>query len=69
VNIRKDTNFSMEQKRVNGEVWLPVRLEGHGAARAMLFFNFDGSVRVEDSDFRKFKGSATMLPGAGEVKE
>ncbi len=69
VNIRKDTNFSMEQKKVNGEVWLPVRLEGHGAARAMLFFNFDGSVRVEDSDFRKFKGSATMLPGVGEVKE
>ena len=69
VDIRKDTSFAMEQRKVNGEVWLPVQLEGHGAARAMLFFNFDGSVRVEDSEFRKFKGSATMLPGVGVVKE
>lgn len=69
VKIRKDTSFAMEQKRVNGEVWLPVRIEGHGAARAMLFFSFDGSVRVEDSEFRKFKGSATMLPGMGEAPD
>ncbi len=69
VNIRKGTSFRMEQKKVNGEVWLPVTVEGHGAARAMLFFNFDGSVRVEDSEFRKFKGSATMLPGVGVVED
>jgi len=69
VNIRKDTSFAMEQRKVNEEVWLPVRFEGRGAARAMLFFNFDGSVRVEDSEFRKFKGSATMLPGVGVVEE
>ena len=69
VSIRKDTSFAMAQKKVNGEVWLPVTLEGHGAARAMLFFNFDGSVRVEDSEFRKFKGSATMLPGVGVVED
>lgn len=67
VNIRKDTSFAMEQKKVNGEVWLPVTIEGHGAARAMLFFNFDGNVRVEDSDFRKFKGTATMLPGVEDA--
>ena len=69
VNIRKDTSFAMEQRKVNGEVWLPVSVDGHGAARAMLFFNFDGSIRVEDSDFRKFKGSATMLPEVGVVDE
>lgn len=69
VNIRKDTSFRMEQRKVNEEVWLPERIEGHGAARAMLFFNFDGSVRVEDSEFRKFKGSATMQPGVGVVDE
>jgi len=69
VNIRKDTSFAMTQKKVNGEVWLPVTIEGRGAARAMLVFNFDGSVRVEDSEFRKFKGSATMLPGVGQVDD
>ena len=69
INISKGTNFRMEQRKVNGEVWLPVTIEGHGAARAMLFFNFDGSLRLDDSDFRKFKGSATMLPGVGVVNE
>ncbi len=69
VNIRKGTSFEMVQKKVNGEVWLPERIEGHGAARAMLIFNFDGSVRVEDSEFRKFKGTATMQPGVGVVED
>ncbi len=67
VNIQKGTSFAMEQRRVNGEVWLPVWFEGRGDARAMLVFNLNGRVRVEDSDFRKFKGSATMLPGMGVV--
>ncbi len=69
VNVRKDTTFQMTQRKVNGEVWLPVTIDGRGAARAMLFFNFDGSIHIEDSDFRKFKGSATMLPGMGTVED
>lgn len=69
VNIRKGTSFAMEQKKVNGEVWLPVRITAQGSGRAMLVFNFNGSVRVEDSEFRKFKGSATMLPGVGVVED
>ena len=69
VSIRPNTNFSMERRKVNAEAWLPVEVEGHGAARAMLFFNFDGSLRVENSEFRKFKGSVSMLPGVGMVDE
>ncbi len=69
VDIRKDTNFSMVQRKINGEVWLPVTIEGHGAARAMLFISFHGSIRIDDSDFRKFKSSATMLPGVGILED
>ena len=69
VSVRKDTRFAMEQRRVNGEVWLPAWIEGHGAARVMLFLNLNGSVRVDNSDFRKFKGSATLLPGVGVVED
>lgn len=36
VNIRKDTSFGMEQKKINDEVWLPAKLEGRGAARFLL---------------------------------
>ena len=62
VSIRKDTNFELQQARVNGEVWLPAHVEGHGEARAFLFFKFDGSLTVEDSNYRKFKTSSTVLP-------
>lgn len=67
VNIQKGTNFSMEQRKVNGEVWLPTRLDGHGAARAFLLFSFRGNFGEIDSDYRKFKATSTILPGMSTV--
>jgi hypothetical protein len=69
VNIEKGTSFSMVQRKVNGEVWLPERVEGHGSARAFLLFRFKGSFREIDSDYRKFKVTTTILPGMEKVKE
>lgn len=66
-DIRKDTRFSMEQTKVNDEVWLPARLEGQGAARALLFFSFDGSGTILNSDYRKFRITSTILPGLTQV--
>lgn len=62
VRIQQGTNFELQQKRVNGEVWLPASVEGHGEARALLFFKFNGNLTVVDSDYRKFKTSTTILP-------
>lgn len=62
VSIQKDTNFSMNQTRVNNEVWLPAHVEGHGEARAFLFFKFNGSLTVAYSNYRKFKTTSTILP-------
>lgn len=67
VNIQKGTNFSLEQRKVNDEVWLPARIEGHGTARAFLLFSFKGSFQEVDSDYRKFKVTTTILPGMGRV--
>jgi hypothetical protein len=66
-DIRKDTRFSMVQTKVNDEVWLPAHIDGQGAARFLLFFNFNGSVNVAFSDYRKFRTSSTVLPGAKRV--
>jgi hypothetical protein len=63
VDIQKDTHFTWEQTKVNDEVWLPSHVEGQGAARMLLFFNFNGSLRAVDSDYRKFRTSSTILPG------
>jgi hypothetical protein len=68
VSIQKGTSFSMEQRKVNNEVWLPARSEGTGAARALLFFNFNGSFRAVQSDYRKFKATSTILPGMSTVE-
>jgi hypothetical protein len=69
MNIKKDTSFSMEQRKINGEVWLPARIQGHGSARVLLFVNFNGSVLVTNSDYRKFKATSTILPGVATVND
>ena len=69
MNIKKDTTFRFNQKKINGEVWLPAHIEGHGAARVLLFVSFDGSIRVTESDYRKFKAISTILPGVEAVSD
>jgi hypothetical protein len=65
-NIQKGTSFSLEQRKVNNEVWLPVEANGHGAARMLLLFHFNGNFREVDSGYRKFKVTSTILPGMGK---
>jgi len=68
-NIQKGTSFSMEQRKVNNEVWLPAKVEGQGSARALLFFSFNGRVQAVESGYRKFKATSTILPGMSKVEE
>ncbi len=67
VNIQKGTNFSLEQRKIKDEVWLPRQVDGKGSARAFLLFHFNGSFREIDSDYRKFKATSTILPGVETV--
>jgi hypothetical protein len=67
INIQKDTHFEMEQTKVNDEVWLPAIFSAQGAARVLLFFNFNGSMRAVESDYRKFRTTSTILPGVTQV--
>jgi len=69
MSIKEGTNFSMEQMKINNEVWLPSRIEGRGGARVMLFVNFNGSILVTYSDYRKFKTTTTILPGFSTPKD
>ena len=68
-SVAEGTHFEAEQAKVNGEVWLPSRIDAQGSARALLVFSFNGRVRVVDSDYRKFKATSTILPGVGKVEE
>lgn len=66
-NIQKGTRFTMEQTKVNDEVWLPASISAQGAARVMLFFNFNGSINAVESDYKKFRATSTVLPGVTQV--
>lgn len=68
-NIQKGTSFSLEQRKVNDEVWLPVEANGRGTARMLLLFKFNGTFREVDSGYRKFKVTSTILPGMGKPVE
>jgi hypothetical protein len=61
-NIQKGTSFSMEQRKVNGEVWLPARFEGQGSARALLFISLNGRIQAVESDYKKFKATSKIVP-------
>lgn len=67
VNIQKGTNFSMEQRKINDEVWLPAQVDAHGEARMLLLFRFNGNFHEVDSGYRKFKVTSTILPGMGKA--
>lgn len=69
MSIRKGTTFSMQQIKVNNEVWLPSQIDANGAARVLLLFHFDGSVLITDSDYRRFKATSTILPGTVTVQQ
>jgi hypothetical protein len=69
VNIKKDTSFAFEQRKINSEVWLPASVDAKGALRALLFYSFNGNIRVTDSDYRKFKATSTILPGLSTVED
>jgi hypothetical protein len=66
-SVQKDTRFSMQQSKINDEVWLPARFDGQGAVHALLFFGFNGRGQVVNSDYRKFRTTSTILPGATRV--
>lgn len=68
-NIQQGTNFMVQMAKVNGEVWLPARVEGKGSARLLLFFKFNGSLTAVYSDYRKFKTSSTILPAGAAAPD
>ncbi|HWB32700.1 MAG TPA: hypothetical protein VG714_05980 [Acidobacteriaceae bacterium] len=61
-NIRKGTHFTAQMTKINGEVWLPEEIQAEGAARFLLFWNFNGRVEIRFSDYRKFRTSSVILP-------
>ena len=52
--IGPGTTLSFERRKVNDEVWLPMRMAAHPKARIALVRKLDAEISSEYSDYRKF---------------
>jgi hypothetical protein len=66
-SVKQGTWFKASFVKINGEVWLPATLEGDGHARYLLFFTLNGHFKGVTSNYKKFKATATVLPGVTPV--
>jgi hypothetical protein len=68
LDIHKGLTFTMEQQKINDEVWLTKQIDGFGKASIGVFVvRVNGHTHAEMSDYRKFRASATIVGSNGAV--
>jgi len=65
--FHKGLRFTLEQTRVNEEVWLPLQLAAKIDVRLALLKNFNVDLEQSFRDYKKFRTSARVV-GVGEVQ-
>jgi hypothetical protein len=65
--FHKGSRFTLEQTRVNEEVWLPRQLAAKIDVRLALLKNFNVDLEQSFRDYKKFRTSARVV-GVGEVQ-
>ena len=60
--MHKGAHATMEQIRVNDEVWLQRRIVANVDFRLALMKNYDLSVDISDGDYKKFRSSTKFTP-------
>ena len=68
-NIHKGFSFDFRASKINGEAWLPTSFNGKGSARILLFSGFNGSLRMDTSDYKRFHTGVTIMPGSHVLDE
>jgi hypothetical protein len=66
-DIKKDSSFEGQFKRINDEVWLPSTFNGQGKVRILLVAGFSGSVHMVASDYRKYRATSTIIGTNGVI--
>jgi hypothetical protein len=62
VRLNKGARLSFEMTRVNGEVWLPRRIEAYGSAKVALLKSYHLATETTYSQYRKFQADSHMVP-------
>ncbi|MBV6433302.1 MAG: hypothetical protein IANPNBLG_03480 [Bryobacteraceae bacterium] len=63
--LAKGSRLFIEQRRVNGEVWMPYRIQVDLDARLALFKRVQGELTVSFENFRKFQTDSRIVEAAG----
>ena len=68
LRIHKGSQVTLEQTRVNNEIWLPSKLAVSGGARVALLVNAAVDMQSDYSNYKKFSAGSRILPSVTEVK-
>ena len=59
--LEKGARFTMEKTKVNGELWMPVRMKVDFDARLALFKKMKVDLQIDYTNFRKFQSESRVL--------
>jgi hypothetical protein len=60
VRIHKNSRFSLEQTRVNDEVWLPLHIHGRIDARILIFKSLNEELDFTYRDYKKYRAEIKL---------
>ena len=66
--FHKGTRITVEQTRLNNEVWLPLHVAAKIDVRVALLKNFDVELEQAYRDYKKFRSSSKIV-GVTEVQD
>jgi hypothetical protein len=61
MRLAKGTHLTMEQARINNEVWLPKRIALTGSARLLLLKKLRGRMEFSYSEYKKFQADSRIV--------
>jgi hypothetical protein len=62
VRLAPGASFTLEQTRVNDEVWLPSRIDVRADARLGLILKMRAGLTIVYSDYQKFQADSRLVP-------
>lgn len=68
-SVGKGSNFTFNQKLVNGELWLPVDAQAHVVAHAIGVIGYRADVDITDTNYQRFHAEAQQAPGVSVVQK
>jgi len=67
--LNKGTTAALDLKQVNGEIWLPERLQFHGSAKVALVKTVRADAEITYNNYRKFQSSSEVIPDLATAGE